>query len=230
MKIKYAFVTLLALFAGCSKSKVADPQPVCFFYGDSITFGYGASVPSNRWTSKLCVQKGWMETNYGTPYETLIQASESFGRTTFFGSYKIDIVTKPANGKYIFIAYGINDCGYNFADYTPATFSTQLQTIITYANSKGWANSNIVVLCGYFATPDTWTNPFGGEFIPDGAANMTRYNSFITAAQTVTKNNSGIYFVNPFNAYDASMEIGDAVHPNDAGYAAIATYVASQVP
>jgi hypothetical protein len=113
MKIKYAFFTLLALLASCSKSKVADPQPVCFFYGDSITFGYGASVPNNRWTSKLCIQKGWLETNYGTPYETLIQASENFGRTTFFGSYKIDILTKPANGKYIFIAYGMNDCGYN---------------------------------------------------------------------------------------------------------------------
>jgi hypothetical protein len=59
---------------------------------------------------------------------------------------------------------------------------------------------------------------------------MTRYSSFIAAAQAVAKNNAGVYFVNPFNAYDATMEIGDAVHPNDAGYAAIATYVASQVP
>jgi lysophospholipase L1-like esterase len=235
MKIKTTALLILALLAGCSKSTVTNPQPAAasqqpavWFYGDSITAGYGASIPDNKWTSKLCSQKNWLEINEGTPFETLLQASENFGYTTFFGKYQKAITTKPANGKYIFIAYGVNDCGYNFADYTTDLFSTQLQTIITFANSKGWANNNIVVLCGYFENNSSWSLGFGGQTVPV-AASMTRYNSFITAAQTVAKNNVGVYFVNPFNTYDAT-ELSDTLHPNDAGYAAIAKYVASLVP
>lgn len=221
MKIKNLLLTVVVLFGGCSKSNdsVTPATPEVWFFGDSITVGIGATVPSNRWTSKLCLTKTWVEHNAGVNGETLIQASETTGYGTFFGRYQNDFPKKPANGKYVFISYGVNDCNFNFPDYTTALFSTQLQTIITFANSQGWTNNNIVVLCGYFENDDTW---IGGT--------MTRYNSFISAAQTVAQNNAGVYFVNPFNTYDATGLSYDHLHPNDAGYAAIAAYVAGQIP
>ena len=193
-----------------------------------MTEGIGASVTSNRWTSKLCSQKNWFEQNVGTSYESLLQASENTGHTYFYEKYQKVISTRPANGKYIFISYGGNDCAFNFPDYTPDLFSTQLQTIITFANSKGWTNNSIVVLCGYFETAGSWSSNWGGQSFPS-AATMTRYFSFISAAQTVANNNTGVYFVNPFDTYDATG-LADGIHANDKGHAAIANYVASLIP
>lgn len=235
MKIKTIALSILALVTSCSKSTDAiQPQPVTtstephvWFFGDSMTLGVGASTPANRWTSKLSAQKNWVEVNGGTAGETLISASENTGYTHFFDKYQGAIIPRPANGKYIFISYGTNDCAFNFAGYTPALFSTQLQTIITFANSKGWANNSIVVLCGYFENDSSWSPDLGGQSMP--AATMTRYNAFITAAQTVAGNNAGVYFVNPFNTYDLTG-MADQIHANDKGHAAIAAYVASLIP
>ncbi len=238
MKTKIIILSILALITSCSKSTVDTPtivpppnsRPTVYFYGDSMTEGYGASTPSKRWTSQLCGLKNWYEINEGKAYETLIQGpvSEDVGHTSFFSKYQTAIINKPADAKYIFIAYGGNDCAFNYSDYTTDLFSTQLQTIISFANSKGWTNNSIVVLCGYFENYASWSISYGGVMFAH-AATMTRYNSFIAAAQTVANNNAGVYFVNPFNTYDAT-ELADGLHANDAGHLAIAQYVASLVP
>lgn len=44
----------------------ADPVPAgstVAFYGDSLTFGLGATSPSRRWSSILCAERGWTEVN-----------------------------------------------------------------------------------------------------------------------------------------------------------------------
>jgi len=237
MKTKIIAFTILILLTACSKSAVDNQQVIThvaktevWFYGDSMTAGVGASSVGNRWTTKLCGIKKWYEINEGTSYETLLEgeASENTGHTSFFSKYKTQIVDRPTDGKYIFIAYGGNDCAFNYADYTTDLFSTQLQTIITFANSKGWTNNSIVVLCGYFENEHSWSLSYGGVLL-DSAGSMRRYNSFIAAAQNVANSNAGVYFVNPFNAYDAS-ELADGLHANDAGHEAIAEYVASLVP
>jgi lysophospholipase L1-like esterase len=237
MKTKIIVITILALLTACSKSTDNNTQvttsvalPKVWFYGDSMTEGIGASNPSKRWTSQLCGLKKWYEVNEGKSYETLIQgpASEDIGHTSFFSKYQTAIITRPADGKYIFIAYGANDCAFNYADYTTDLYATQLQTVITYANSKGWTNNSIVVLCGYFENNFSWKISYGGVTL-DSAATMTRYHSFIAAAQTVANNNAGVYFVNPFNTYDING-LADGLHANDAGHAAIAQYVASLIP
>jgi lysophospholipase L1-like esterase len=234
MKSKIIVLSILALLFSCSKSGDSTPpppptqKPIVWFFGDSMTLGLGASSPENRWTSKLCTEKNWTERNKGTSYETLLQASENPGNTSFFSKYQTAIPTRSTYDKYIFIAYGGNDCAYNFPDYTTDLFSTQLQTIITFANSKGWTNNSIVVLCGYFETKDSWSLTYGNVTL-DSAATMTRYFSFIAAAQTVAGNNTGVYFVNPFNTYGLA-ELADGLHANDAGHAAIAAYVGSLVP
>ena len=237
MKTKIIVLSILALLS-CSKSAAPPPPPcptcgveakqIVWFYGDSMTLGLGASVPENRWTTVLSLEKRWQENNEGTSYETLIHASENTGHTSFFEKYQTKILTKTKDDKYIFIAYGGNDCAFNFPDYTTDLFSTQLQTIITFANSKGWTNNSIVVLCGYFETSAAWSLTYGGVKL-DSAATMKRYFSFIAAAQTVAGNNEGVHFINPFNVYDASGQ-ADGIHANDAGHYALANYVASLIP
>jgi len=222
VRAKYAGGT-----SGNSKTiKLTTRQPTILFFGDSITLGLGASTPDNRWTSVLCGIKNWQEINYGTSYESLLKASENTGTTTFFEKYKVEIPIRQPNHKYMFIAYGGNDCAFNFPDYTTDLFSTQLQTIITFANSRGWTNNSIVVMCGYFENDASWSPNYGGMGNP--AATMARYFSFITAAQTVANNNAGVYFVNPFDSYDAT-ELSDGLHPNEEGYRKLGEFISDHI-
>ncbi|MHB1329859.1 MAG: SGNH/GDSL hydrolase family protein [Gemmatimonadales bacterium] len=41
--------------------------PVVAFYGDSYTSGMGASDPSKRWSTIICEQRGWAEFNPSVP-------------------------------------------------------------------------------------------------------------------------------------------------------------------
>src|SRR5260221_14240734 len=99
-------IAILTLLTACSKS-TDNNQPIItpttrskvWFYGDSMTEGYGASKVSNRWTSQLCGLKNWYETNEGKAYETLIQgpASEDVGHTSFFSKYQTAIIPLPTD-------------------------------------------------------------------------------------------------------------------------------------
>ena len=51
---------------GGKQMPLDDPIPagsVVGFYGDSLTFGLGASAPGKRWSTLLCERRGWTEVN-----------------------------------------------------------------------------------------------------------------------------------------------------------------------
>lgn len=55
----------------------ADPVPagsVVGFYGDSLTFGVGASTPERRWATLLSTREGWTEVNPSIPGIGFLQA------------------------------------------------------------------------------------------------------------------------------------------------------------
>lgn len=68
-------LAVLLLTAGCAPSAPSggkhmaggtDPVPagsVAAFYGDSLTFGLGATSPEQRWSSLLCARREWTEVN-----------------------------------------------------------------------------------------------------------------------------------------------------------------------
>jgi lysophospholipase L1-like esterase len=63
---------ILAGVAACAVVPMAPPGPggdgpVVAFYGDSYTSGMGASDPSKRWSTIICEQRGWSEFNPSVP-------------------------------------------------------------------------------------------------------------------------------------------------------------------
>jgi len=210
--------------------------PIANFYGDSITFGTGASITANRWTSKLSAAKGWTEVNFGrsgTALEETTPANPA-GLSPAYNFHKdgpAQIPTKGWRTKYMFISFGVNDCGFNFAGYNPTLFGTQYQTIISGAIAKGWTTTSVIVNLGYYVkSPDAW-NAYLIYGIPSAADN-TRYFSFFSTADTIATTNSNIR-ANPYqymidNGGDALL--ADNLHPNDAGHQVIANYMAALVP
>jgi lysophospholipase L1-like esterase len=68
MKRFSALLVGLGLLVGvtaCTSAPTAPERdgPVVAFYGDSFTSGMGASDPSKRWSTIICEQRGWVEFN-----------------------------------------------------------------------------------------------------------------------------------------------------------------------
>lgn len=201
--------------------------PSAYFFGDSITVGVGASPSTDRWTTLLCLNKGLSEFNLGIGGTTLLSATPVVVGN-MYDRASTDIPTKGLNDKYLFISYGVNDAGYNYPTYTPSLFATQLQTILTICFSRGWSPINIIVNTGYYVN-NPWSLYVPPSPIP---GDLTRYNSFISAAQSVAIAN-GTQFIDPY-AYMAanggnSLLNLDGLHPNNSGCAAIATYIESVI-
>lgn len=209
--------------------------PIANFYGDSITFGVGASVTANRWTSKLATAKGWTEVNFGrsgTALEETTPANPA-GLSPAYNFHKDGPAQIPIKGwrlNYMFISFGVNDCGFNFAGYNPTLFGTQYQNIINGAVAKGWTANKIVVNLGYYVkSPDAWNSYL--IYGISSAADNARYFTFFTSADTVATNNGNIR-ANPYqymidNGGDTLL--ADGLHPNDAGHQVIANYMGALV-
>lgn len=75
MKKLCALLISLGLLAGATACAVVPPVhtapdgdgPVVAFYGDSYTSGMGASDTSKRWSTIICKQRGWAEFNPSVP-------------------------------------------------------------------------------------------------------------------------------------------------------------------
>ena len=71
MPLVVALIAALPLLGGCAAAVptpiagagVSDDAPLAAFYGDSYTLGTGASDPTLRWSSVICVDRGWREFN-----------------------------------------------------------------------------------------------------------------------------------------------------------------------
>jgi lysophospholipase L1-like esterase len=75
MKHFIAMIVSVGMLAGVAACAVVPPAPsgpegdgaVVAFYGDSFTSGMGASDPSKRWSTIICGQRGWSEFNPSIP-------------------------------------------------------------------------------------------------------------------------------------------------------------------
>jgi len=202
------------------------------FYGDSVTAGTGATNTYDRWTTKVSVANKWVESNNGAQGTTVISATplnpiaspNMYDNRNNIPTYNSDTY------KALFISYGINDCGLNFAAYTTALYQSQLETIIDVAISKGWNKNRIFVFCSTYVNPTNWTDYVGAYGVPV-AADTTRFLAFQTAAQTAASNKDVRYI----NAYTEMVNNGglallaDGRHPNNTGYTVITNYINAQL-
>lgn len=204
------------------------PSQIAVFYGDSVTAGVGATTSNLRWSSLVCAYKGWQEVNNGIAGTTLqsavpvdvIAATNMYDRRTTIPTYNSTLHSA------LFISYGINDCGLNFATYSVANFTTQLTAIVNHANAtKGWPMDKIVIQCSTFVNPAAWNFYEAYGVLID--ADTTRFVSIQTAAYGVALLLGNI-FLNPYQTMidnGGLTLLNDDRHPNDAGYLVIKNYM-----
>lgn len=215
--------------------KASDPklsvQDNAAFFGDSTSFGTGATVPlTDRWPALLSLSKGWRELNRAVGGSTLEKRVpvNPFGALNMVDRVSL-IPNKTADCKGLFFLFGANDAGTNAANYTDVNFIADYSTIIDAAITKGWTADRIVLLSMSYVLDAGFTFYAGinGGSVP----NRVRFDSFVaaTAAAALAK---GTRYYDLYAAMLATPSIdtyinADGVHPKTNGYALINTLVSA---
>lgn len=200
----------------------ADRKKVIVAFGDSITDGYGATVGAyRRWPDLLNQRLQSAQSTLGIC--SVVNAGISGNRwlNPVLGPSGISRFTRDvldiSAATHVLILNGINDIGIGFADTTQAVTADQLISAITQAISAAKARQLKVILCTLL--------PYAGSAYFDAAGEAKRQvvNRFIRSAANVdgvvdfdrTMSTAG-------NALISTLDGGDHLHPNDAGYQAMA--------
>ena len=183
-----ARITEISLDDGSSLEAVR-PQKKLVSYGDSITHGYDALRPSNRYPAKLAEALGAEEYNRG------------IGGERFFPP-----IAEPKDNfepDYITVAYGTND----WSKVDEATFRATCRGF--YLNlSRSNPNSKI------FALTPIWRKDLDGERAFGPFENIVKViEEEVRDLENVTVIN-GMDFVTHDSEYYADLRL----HPNDAGF------------
>lgn len=186
-----------------------------YAFGDSVTRGYsipniGIDIQLKRYTRLVSDAKGLNEINISYPGTTLIDYPPYSSPSGY--SLRTHIPTKTARDKYVSYSYGLNEAIANSAGetyFTPTLFTTELDGVLSYAISKGWAYSDIVLITGY-----------------DDHGLLPTYPSYVAA--TIALGNSRGCKVIDLRNITYATDPGD-IHPNTLGHSQIAAYVASQL-
>ncbi len=215
----------MAFLLGCSKSSVqpagGPSVKTAVFIGDSIAYGYGASIQANRWTTLLCVALNWSEQNAAVLGEALQNGESCSGHPVFDQS---TIPTKTTTNSALFIALGMNDVGINNGTMTPGSFQSTLSSVCDFAvNTKGWKYSQIVLVTPTFAKNYYYFGSCGTVW--DDARLQAYVNAVLAVATAKGCVSGNVYDVMSKSASPGSLLTDDGIHPNDSGYQLIAQYL-----
>jgi len=186
-------------------SPAGIPGGDIWFFGTSITQGWGASIPANRYSSFVATTLGMKEHNFGIPGQL---------------ASALDLTTIPAKGstdKYLVIELGTNEY---INSVTTTAFQTAMTAIIANVLGKGWA-ANQIILMSTFASTENYNS---------GADAGLRAMSAVTKALSVTYST---YYVECYDNLINLVSVpfsADNLHPNDIGHALSATMVLAQLP
>ncbi len=209
-------------------------QKIAYMFGNSITNGNnGPFRVSGCWTNYVCGEKGWKEENRGVnstclqyvvPYDPVAPPS-MWNNMAAIPVYDSDTMAALS------FNYAVNDCGYNFPNYTVANYESQLSDVLDYAiTTKGWPAAKIFVLEGTLVDPARWEDYVTYSGVPV-AADQVRYDAMQAAAQAQCLA-KGCVFVNPKNYMIANGNLtllNDGIHPNLLGYTKIGEYAVTQL-
>ena len=179
------------------------------FMGDSITEGYGATNPNKRWATLLSNMLGLQEINV------------AIGETTWASirdrqyDNAANQITDPQNVKYVFAFSGIN--AYN------NTASSEAENAVEAVKKILARYVNAIIFVGGFSL----TNGYNGT-------SLWQHTGVFKAVEKALMKQSyaRVVFIHPwkwFYGCDSNITINDGLHPNDTGYAMIASGMYSAV-
>ena len=99
-------LTGVGIFVAYSDQDPAPPTgdgPVVAFYGDSYTLGTGASDPSQRWSTRVSIERNWNEVNPSVNGLGFIDSR------SVFGEGDLPSIVIAAEPEIVFITMGLND-------------------------------------------------------------------------------------------------------------------------
>jgi lysophospholipase L1-like esterase len=208
------------------ESALADKPNVVVAFGDSITDGFNSTVDAAKRYPNLLDDR----LKAAGARTSVVNAGISGNRWMFdgtgpYGSGRFDRdVVEIAGVTHVIILLGINDIGFSTVFSTSGQVVSADQIIASIAGAISRAKANgIKVLLGTLL-------PFKGAsyYSADGEAKRQAVNAWIRANPDV----AGIIdfdralqgAADPL-ALEPSLDSGDHLHPNDAGYAAMANAV-----
>ncbi|HOB56949.1 MAG TPA: SGNH/GDSL hydrolase family protein [Rhodoglobus sp.] len=194
---------LVLVLAGCTA--VTPPAgdedaPRVAFYGDSYTLGTGASDPSLRWSSIICAERGWQEFNPSVNGLGFVNNRATDGE----GDLPALVIANDPS--IVFITMGLND---NFS-YDRAANQIRLRITEDFTRlATALPDARFIVVEPFWYTdrrPESVEVIIG--WVRDAAAAIGA--DYIPGAS---------HWIEGHPEWMAS----DGLHPNDAGYAAMAT-------
>ena len=185
------------------------------FFGDSITYGVGASDNSKRFTSIFCQLAGFMETNKGVSGSVLDpEIASEYSKDNITARIK---TTEISNYDYVFIAGGTNDValGVTADRLYDVVYSLCEWIVINKGNAKV-----------YFITPINKVTSKG--------ANCTIDNARRSIAEAAVQFNCNILDGSsiPFPSFASrwsKIVLPDGLHPSDIGHSLYAKYLYSKL-
>jgi len=196
---------MIVALSGCAADAAGPEHPVdpnatkVAFYGDSYTLGTGASSESKRWSTIISTERGWSEFNPSVNGLGFINNRQNFGD----GDEPSQVIADDPD--ILFITMGLNDnFSYDFAaDQIKAQITADFDRL-----KKALPDARIIVVEPFWYTDDR-PKSLGviSGWVKDAAATIGA--DYIPGAS---------HWIEGHPEWMAA----DGLHPNDAGYAAMA--------
>ena len=212
---------------------VARPEPTAAIValGDSITDGFNSTVDANRRWPNLLAQR--LQAHPFLRHLAVVDHGISGNRTLHdlvgpnaLARFDRDVLAAPG-ARFVILLEGINNIGFPGALGLPQQADTADDIIASYVQLIDRAHEHGLRIYGGTLTPFEGT-AFPGYFTPEGEAKRQAVNHFI---RTSGKFDAVIDFdravrdpAQPSRMLPA-FDSGDHLHPNDAGYQAMANAI-----
>jgi lysophospholipase L1-like esterase len=170
------------------------------FYGDSYTLGIGATSTGRRWSTIICAERGWREFNPSVNGLGFVRNRRNFGD----GDLPSQIIA--SNPDIVFVALGLND-NFGFAEQSDR-IRVQISTDFEYLRLALPATRFIVV------------EPFW--YTDDRPDSLSIISGWVKAASEFIGADH-VVGASHWLEHHPEWMASDGLHPNDAGYAQLAS-------